>query len=177
MVCWLSFIFLVFYLRNFLYKGMLLPLSLRHMLNLQLSSLAFKIFLLLISLYLFASFLVIFFFNVLWDLFPDKILLLFVFVLQHSIFDLWVLTSNFTLVFMMHWCYPWHLSLKLYWLLSWQLSCFNTCLCNMATSTILTMKSWWLLCWQWSNTNTNPCNRTILALIFAWRCSTLVFAT
>ena len=69
MVCWLSFIFLVFYLRNFLYKGMLLPSSLRHMLNLQLSSLAFKIFLLLISLYLFASFLVIFFFLMCYETF------------------------------------------------------------------------------------------------------------
>ena len=38
------FIFLTCYLRSFLYKGMLLPSSLRHMLNLQLSSPTFKIF-------------------------------------------------------------------------------------------------------------------------------------
>ena len=67
--------------------------------------------------------------------------LLLIFVLQHSFFDLWILTSNFTLVFMTHWCYPWHLSLKLFWLLSWQLSCINFCLCNIVTSTVFTMKS------------------------------------
>ena len=76
---------------------------------------------------------------------------------------------------MTHWCNHWNLSLKLYWPLSWQLS--NTCLCNMTTSTVFTMKSCWLLCGQWSNASTSPCNGTILTLIFAWMCSTLVFVS
>ena len=51
-------------------------------------------------------------------------------------------------VFMMQWCYYQYLTLKLYWHLSWQLS----------------------------NTSIDCCNGTMLALIVAWRCSTLVFA-
>ena len=130
------FIFLVCYLRSFLYKGVLFPSFITEA-HAQPSAFFFC----------FQEFIYYFFLYVLWNLFLDIFFLLLVFVLQHSFFDLWVLISNFTLVFMMHWCYHWHLSLKLYWLLSWQLSCFNTCLCNMATSTILTMQSWWLLCW------------------------------
>ena len=98
-----------------------------------------------------------------WHIF----LLLLVFVLQHSFFDLWVLTSNFTLVFMMHWCYPWHLSLKLHWLLSWQLSCFNTCLCNMATSVVFSIKLHKHSLLPRSLINTHLCSEAIAALFFS----------
>ena len=91
MICWLSSFFLsttseVFYI-NACYC---LPSSLSHMLNLQLSSPAFKIFFFFFG-YLFVSFLLIFFFfffYVLWDLFPNNFFLLLVFVLQHSFLDL-----------------------------------------------------------------------------------------
>ena len=98
-----------------------------------------------------------------WHIF----LLLLVFVLQHSFFDLWVLTSNFTLVFMMHWCYPWHLSLKLHWLLSWQLNCFNTCLCNMATSVVFSIKLHKHSLLPRSLINTHLCNEATVALFFS----------
>ena len=73
------FIFLTCYLRSFLYKGMLLPSSLRHMLNLQLSSPTFKIF----------------FFNVPWDLFAVFFffLLIFFFAAQFP----WFLGFDITL--------------------------------------------------------------------------------
>ena len=121
------------------------------MLNLQLSSSAFKNF-------FFTCYEIFFLTFVFW---------LLVFVLQHSFFNLWVLTSSFTLVFMMHWCYPWNLSLKLYWLLSWQLSCFNTCLCNMATLVDFSIKLHKHSPLPRSLINTHLCNEATAALFFS----------
>ena len=89
------FIFLAYYLRSFLYKGMLLPFFITETHAQPLAFLScFQDYYLFIYLFIFIY--------VLWDLFPEIFFFFFllVFVLQHSFLDLWVFTSNFRLTFL-----------------------------------------------------------------------------
>ena len=108
MVCWLSFIFLVVTSEIFYIKACY---CLHHWGTCSTFSFFFSCFQDFFTSHFFVpvcffSCNFFFFFYVLWDLFTDKIFFVtcFCFVTRF----LWVLTSNFTLVFMMHWCYPWH---------------------------------------------------------------------